>query len=179
MRKTAGLRGAHTRFGRAGLVVVAVLATGVLAAACDGPSSQPVAGLGTTTATTAPSTAKGGSTASPPNSALAFVHCMRTHGEPDMPEPVTEGGRVQIVVTPAIDPSSPRFTAANDACKHFLPGNGAPKANTISPADQADYLKAAECMRSHGVPGFPDPTFGNGSVTFNSPTQSIDTSSSQ
>ncbi len=40
---------------------------------------------------------------------------------------------------------------------------------TISPADQADYLKAARCMRSQGVPDFPDPTFENNGVTFNIP----------
>jgi len=39
----------------------------------------------------------------------------------------------------------------------------------ITRADQADYLKAAECMRSHGVPGFPDPTFENNTVTFTIP----------
>jgi hypothetical protein len=39
----------------------------------------------------------------------------------------------------------------------------------ITPADQADYLKASECMRSHGVPDFSDPTFGNNTVTFNVP----------
>jgi hypothetical protein len=48
----------------------------------------------------------------------------------------------------------------------------------ITPADQADYLKAAECMRSHGVPDFPDPTFGNGTVTFNAP-PNIDPNSPQ
>jgi hypothetical protein len=36
-------------------------------------------------------------------------------------------------------------------------------------ADQADYLKAATCMRSHGVSDFPDPTFQNNNVTFNIP----------
>jgi hypothetical protein len=48
----------------------------------------------------------------------------------------------------------------------------------ITPADQGDYLKAAECMRSHGVPGFPDPTFGNNTVTFDVP-PNIDPNSSQ
>jgi hypothetical protein len=79
--------------------------------------------------------------------------------------------------TPGLDPNSPRFTAANNACKHLLPGNGVPRENTISPADRADYLKAAACMRSHGVPNFPDPTFNNGSVTLTSPTPPINTSS--
>jgi hypothetical protein len=48
----------------------------------------------------------------------------------------------------------------------------------ITPADQGDYLKAAECMRSHGVPDFPDPTFGHNTVTFNVP-PNIDPNSSQ
>jgi hypothetical protein len=48
----------------------------------------------------------------------------------------------------------------------------------ITPADRGDYLKAAECMRSHGVPDFPDPTFGNNTVTFNVP-PNIDPNSSQ
>ena len=49
---------------------------------------------------------------------------------------------------------------------------------TITPADQADYLKAASCMRSHGVTGFPDPTFENNAVKFNIP-PNIDPNSSQ
>jgi hypothetical protein len=49
---------------------------------------------------------------------------------------------------------------------------------TITPADQADYLKAASCMRSHGIPDFPDPTFENNTVTFNVP-PNIDPNSSQ
>jgi hypothetical protein len=48
----------------------------------------------------------------------------------------------------------------------------------ITPADQADYRNAAECMRSHGVPDFPDPTFGNNTVTFNIP-PNIDPNTSQ
>ena len=48
----------------------------------------------------------------------------------------------------------------------------------ITPADRRDYLKAAACMRSHGFPDFPDPTFGNNSVTFNIP-PNINPNSSQ
>ena len=55
---------------------------------------------------------------------------------------------------------------------------GQPPAQTITPADQADYLKAAACMRSHGIPDFPDPTFQNNTVTFNIP-PNIDPNSSQ
>jgi hypothetical protein len=49
---------------------------------------------------------------------------------------------------------------------------------TITPADRLDYVNAAACMRSHGVPGFPDPTFENNIVTFNIP-PNIDPNSSQ
>jgi len=49
---------------------------------------------------------------------------------------------------------------------------------TITPADQAYYLEAARCMRSHGVPDFPDPRFENNGVKFNIP-PSIDPNSPQ
>lgn len=48
----------------------------------------------------------------------------------------------------------------------------------ITPADRLDYFKGAACMRSHGFPDFPDPTFGNNTVTFNIP-PTIDPNSSQ
>ena len=48
----------------------------------------------------------------------------------------------------------------------------------VTPADQADYLNAAACMRSHGIPDFPDPTFQNNTVTFNIP-PNIDKNSPQ
>jgi hypothetical protein len=46
---------------------------------------------------------------------------------------------------------------------------GQTRAQTITPADQAYYLDAAKCMRSHGLPDFPDPTFANNTVTFTIP----------
>jgi len=49
---------------------------------------------------------------------------------------------------------------------------------SLTPADRADYVKAATCMRSHGVPDFPDPTFQNNHVTFNIPS-GIDPNSSR
>jgi hypothetical protein len=84
--------------------------------------------------------------------------------------------------------STPPITApasSTEALPGTLPPGTAPNDNggqsptqTITPADQADYLKSARCMRSHGVPDFPDPTFGNNTVTFNIP-PNIDPSSSQ
>jgi hypothetical protein len=166
----------------AGLVAV-LLGTGVLAAGCGGrPSGQAVASLETTTTTTRPSPPLGGSDAgaSPAATAGAFSECMRTHGLPGFPTPDIHGRSVRIVITPGsgVDPNSPQFAAATNACKHLLPGHGVPSNGpTITPADQADYIKAAACVRSHGVPDFPDPTFRNNSVSFNS-SSPIDTNSS-
>ena len=84
--------------------------------------------------------------------------------------------------------STPPITApasSTDVPPGTLPPGTLPPQNggqlsgqTITPADQADYVKAATCMRSHGVPDFPDPTFQNNTVTFNIP-PNIDPNSSQ
>jgi hypothetical protein len=160
----------------------------LLAAGCGGGSSHPgVASLGTSTrspaTTTEPSAPPSGSKAGPSRAAIAFISCMRTHGEPNMPEPsIAKNGRsvsIDIDASSGIDPNSPQFLAATKACRHLLPNAGAPSAGqTITPADQADYLKGAACMRSHGVPNFPDPTFRDGTVTFK-PRTPINTSTPQ
>jgi hypothetical protein len=181
-RRAASPRRGRGRVGRTVLVAVALVGIGVLAAACGAaPSSPGVASAGTTTTTTGSSTAQNGSSASLENSALAYVACMRTHGEPNMPEITIDGsgGHISASAGSGFDPNTPQFTAANKACQHLLPKKGGSAGtNTITPADQADYLKAAACMRSHGVPNFPDPTFENNSVEFNNPTP-IDTNSPQ
>jgi hypothetical protein len=151
-----------------------MLLTGFGAAAC-GSAGPGVADVNATT-TTASSTTQSKSSTSPPNNALAFVDCMRTHGEPNMPEPVISGHNVQISVTAGLDPNSPRFAAANNACKHLLPNDGVAKGNVITPSDQADYLKAVACMRAHGFPDFPDPVFEKDNVAFPS-RAAIDTNS--
>ncbi len=163
----------------------AVVAIALLTAGCGGGSSgEGVAGLRTTTTTaTAPATPAGGgkSSPNPVNTALAFGQCMRTHGEPDFPEPVFHGHSAQITLHPGsgVDPNSPQFAAATKACKHLLPSTALPGAGqTITAADQKDYLEAAACMRAHGVLDFPDPSFEHGTVSFTTQTP-IDTNSSQ
>ena len=69
---------------------------------------------------------------------------------------VTLGGNV--------DPGSPQFQAAMQACRKYLPGGGPP---ALTPAQRAEAAKAmaafAACMRKNGVSSFPDP---NGQGTF-------------
>ena len=160
-RSVARRRGARAR--RAVLVVVALVGTGVLAAGCGGGGPVVASVRKSVTAANGPSAGRAGSTGSPYTAALRYINCMRTHGEPNMPEPeINSGGgvhaNVNVNISPSsgIDPASPPFAAANNACKHLLPTDGtASQGPTITAADEADYLKAAACMRSTGSPRSP------------------------
>lgn len=86
---------------------------------------------------------------------VAFARCMRSHGVPNLPDPT--GGGIHIPAGSGIDPFSPVFKAAQAACAKLLPGGGPagrhPTAQLI-----AQTRQMSECMRRHGVTGFPDPT---------------------
>jgi hypothetical protein len=145
----------HCRRSLIAAAVVAAAAFALLAAGCGGGGS-PNAESGTSSSTTV-------STTTTQNGALAFARCLRSNGLPNWPDPTGSG---------AFDKSKLRQTgysvsqvrAVEDGpCKHLLPAS--PAAPTITAADRADYLEAAACMRSHGFPNFPDPTFQNGVQT--------------
>jgi hypothetical protein len=151
---------------------VVVLASVALAlAGCGGSSSTPgVAHLADTpgpSATTASGSSSPESSASIQRKMVAYSQCMRTHGVPEFPEP-TEG---HLLVhssnhnghVTGVNPQSSQFQAAQKVCGKLLPEGGAP-----SPAQQAkaqeSALKLSRCMRAHGVPNFPDPTFSGGAI---------------
>jgi len=69
-----------------------------------------------------------------------------------------------------------RAKAATYACASLNPGQESP---TLTVQDQQDYLRAAACMRSHGITNFPDPTFPGGHANFPRIAASIDTKSRQ
>lgn len=54
--------------------------------------------------------------------ALKFTACMRSHGLPDMPDPVVQGGGVSQQLPRGTDPNSPVFRAAQAACQKLTPG---------------------------------------------------------
>ena len=92
---------------------------------------------------------------------------MHAHGMPSFPEPqVSEhGGETSIkIAVPAAVGQNPRFKAAQEACRKLLPGGETGNQAPLTPAQQEQYLRAAACIRSHGVPSFPDPTFSGGGV---------------
>jgi hypothetical protein len=151
------------------LVLASALAVAVcslLAAGCGG-GSPGVASIGSSTTA---------ATTTPQSGPVAFARCMRSHGVPAFPDPNASGEfDGSQLKRPGV--SASRVRAAQSACSHLLP-NGIPVAPpyTITRADQLDYLKGAACMRRHGFPDFPDPTFQNNDVQLDVPA-SIDQSS--
>jgi hypothetical protein len=84
------------------------------------------------------------------NSGVRFAQCMRSHGITNFPDP--GAGRSQI--SPVS--SAPAFVTAQKAC------GGAPSGPGQVHPTEAQRVQAttfAECMRAHGVPDFPDPTY--------------------
>lgn len=175
-------------------MAVAMTVMGALLAGCGGGSpTGGVASLGSHTHGTS-STASGSSggeassgsessrsgEASPGSKAIAFSACMRSHGVANFPDPkisTSAGGasvRVAIHVSP-LQGNNPKFNSAQQTCRKLLPNGGVPTRSAPSPAEQTQFLKAAACIRSHGVPSFPDPTFSGGGVHIEH--QAIDQSS--
>jgi hypothetical protein len=56
---------------------------------------------------------------------LKYAECMRAHGISDFPDPNGQG-LLQIKAQPGsdLDPSNPRYQAANKVCQHYQPGGG-------------------------------------------------------
>lgn len=166
---------ATIRFRRAACAAAALLVAGGVIAGCGGggPGNGGVASLGSHTSSSRVSTgsaaASEGHEASPASQAVAYAACMHKHGVPDFPEPqVTErrnGSEVSVkIAVPASVGGNPEFKSAQQACRKLLPGGGPGHQAALTPAQQERYLKAAACIRSHGIPNFPDPTFSGGGV---------------
>ena len=107
---------------------------------------------------------------------------MRSHGVPNFPDPSGDGGIPKPAVVSAMQKvSNSQANTAQSDCRSALPAGGSLSGQAYHPVtvqDQKDYLKAAACMRSHGVPNFPDPDFSGGNVSFPIPS-STDTHSTQ
>ena len=89
---------------------------------------------------------------------VKFSTCMRNHGVPSFPDPETSSA-IQIPVALAKNPS-PAFKSAMHACNYLVPADASPP--VASASQKAAAVKLAQCMREHGVPNYPDPTYQDG-----------------
>jgi hypothetical protein len=159
--------------------LAAVLALAFLASGCGGsPKAPQVASLvggatPTTTTTAGAGPSLGGSSGGAPSGGsfrmvmktqhgLQFSRCMRSHGVSKFPDPGGDGS-IEITGSAGIDPRSPTFEKAQQACQRLI-GGGKP----ASPAEEAKARRQAlafsACMRHHGIADFPDPDFSGGRI---------------
>jgi hypothetical protein len=142
----------------------------LLAAACGGGSKvSSVASLGTASGASTSSPASAGVAGPAPPAGgpgvifsgvgIAFAACLRSHGEPSVPDPSSRG---QLSIT-GIDPHSPQLQSAEKDCQKFSPSAPPPTASQQTRA-QTQALKFAACVRKHGLPNFPDPIFRHGNI---------------
>ena len=144
---------------RRGLSAVVLAGVTLLVTACGGSPGSHVAQLGSTTASSATQSGTGEPTADKYAASLAYSRCMRSHGVPSFPDPTQVGGGIQIPGSgPGIDPQSPLFKSAQKSCKHLLPNGGQPPTHAEQQQALTRMLHSSQCMRSHGIAGFPDPT---------------------
>jgi hypothetical protein len=123
----------------------------------------PVAACGSS-----PSPSAGGSTTYA--SEVAYSACMRSHGVPNFPDP-TSNGPVLKADPQQLAVSTAQYRRAQQACQHLLPNTGSTQeqqpetqcmtSGTCSRAVVQKWMTGlrtlAECLRSHGVPSWPDP----------------------
>jgi hypothetical protein len=147
------------------VAIAAMLGIAVLAAGCGGLNDSGSAGSGSTKA-----------------QFLAYSRCMRSHGVSDFPDPTTPGGggvAFSINGGPGSDlnPTNPTYKSANEACRPLL--SVGVQAATPPRPKIAEEVRWARCMRSHGVPSFPDPNNQGAfdSAKFNDATPAFHTAS--
>ncbi|MGH3431166.1 MAG: hypothetical protein ACRDQZ_26960 [Mycobacteriales bacterium] len=134
--------------------IAATVGLGLLAASCGGSSGSHVAQLGTT------ATQTGTSASRTPASALAFSHCMRSHGLSQFPDP-DSSGTIPKVSLQQLGVGSSQLQGAQTVCGYLLQPTTSQVAQTLS-----GMVAFAHCMRSHGVHAWPDPTTDGGQPVF-------------
>lgn len=140
---------------------------GLVAASCGGRSGSHVAQLSTSTQSTQGTSSSNSSPAAHPNEALAYARCMRSNGVPNYPDP-DSNGNLRKGDARAFGISASQYQAAEHACGHLLPSGGGASLtqclmtgdcprSVVQPAlDEGRTF--AQCMRSHRVTNWPDPT---------------------
>jgi hypothetical protein len=159
------------------LLLGATLASiSLLVSGCGGSTSPPVASVATAQSGGSGSASNSSSLLFPPGvggfggsmstqvgtgaAGVKYTACMRSHGVPSFPDPDGRG-TLTITVSPSLDPSSPGFQKAEADCQHLVPARSGPS-QALQQRMKQRLLSFAACMRSHGFPRYPDPTFGPG-----------------
>jgi hypothetical protein len=97
---------------------------------------------------------------------------MRSHGVPNFPDPNSTGGFDKTTLH-QLSATSSQYQPATQSCAHLLPNGGDEPTQAQLQQQLSAMRRFTQCMRSHGVPNWPDPTLdADGRLVFHS--QSID-----
>ena len=150
------------------LVLTAAAGLALLATACSaststsGPGGSTSGGPAASTGTSASAGTSGG-TGGQGNfpSAAGYSSCMRSHGVPEYPGPDSSGNLPKIDSSAQVGVSAPVFAKAQTSCQSLWPYQALNQGQLQQELTEA--VKFAACMRSHGVPNWPDPTTNSAS----------------
>jgi hypothetical protein len=148
-------RRVRPRPARTAAAIIATAALALLAAACGSSPSSTGSGSSSTAGRSANSSNAGGSA----NAQLvAFSRCVRSHGVANFPDPQAGASNAKFPSAQRLGVSSSQLSTAETACQRLLPVG---IDDQFSPAEVQLLLRGmlpfSSCMRSHGVPNFPDP----------------------
>jgi hypothetical protein len=135
-------------------VVLAAASIAMLAAGCGSSNEKPESS----------ETSKSQSGQSFASAAYKYAACIRGHGVPNFPNPQVHNGPSSHGISQAVPAgvgTSPKFAAAQKACKGLMPGPEGESATQHSAQQHSRanaMLAFAQCLRGHGLPSFPDPT---------------------
>jgi hypothetical protein len=100
---------------------------------------------------------------------------MRSHGVGNYPDPPAVGSHppapTRVGMTylgDSFNPNTPTFQVAERARQKYAVGLATRVTATGAAEVEAEQLKYAQCIRTHGVPDFPDPTAHGGFTIPNS-----------
>jgi hypothetical protein len=170
-------RTAGRSYRRSGGLAVVVVATAIGLAACGSgsPDSRHVASLGTSTTTSSGQAGKSTTTAPKGGNATQLMDewaaCMRTHGDPDQTDPtIDQYGVINITMPVGIaqELSSEAHGTTGPCSQYELEAENVLRAaNPVAPPPtQAQLVQYIDCMRTHGVPNYPN-SGSNGEANFN------------
>lgn len=156
---------AHKRL-RFGGVAVLVTTASIALAACGGTGSPSVANVSTTTvATHHGNTAIAVPKINAAHSLVEWANCMRSHGDPNQPDPTIDAhGGINISIPSSGASLSTAVHNGTAPCNGYLATASADLragATDLTPPDQGALVKYSQCMRANGVPDYPDPGTGS------------------
>ncbi len=150
-------------------LAVAAIALGLAACGGTGSGSPSVANVSTTTPTQGGSTAAAAPKTNAAKSLVEWATCMRSHGDPNQPDPTIDSHRVINIAIPGSAQSlSNAVHNGTASCNEYLAAaSSALRAGVkdLTPPDRASLVRYAQCMRANGVPNYPDPST-NGRMSF-------------